>query len=87
MGPSLSHSRRHDYRSQRYFPRMACPRRSPGRSATIRGSPVVTAQACNTGVGKNLTGEGVMGLGRADLRQAGYEHPFFWAPFILVGEP
>jgi len=23
---------------------------------------------------------------RADLRLAGYEHPFFWAPFILVGE-
>jgi CHAT domain-containing protein/Tfp pilus assembly protein PilF len=94
---------------------------------------MVALTACNTGVGKQLTGEGVMGLGRAfqyagaqsvlmslwsvedestnllterlfshlksgksrmealrlarsDLRQAGYEHPFFWAPFILVGE-
>lgn len=25
-------------------------------------------------------------LARADVRKAGYEHPFFWAPFILVGE-
>jgi len=23
---------------------------------------------------------------RADIRQAGYAHPFFWAPFLLVGE-
>jgi hypothetical protein len=23
-------------------------------------------------------------LARSDLRKAGYEHPFFWAPFILV---
>ena len=23
---------------------------------------------------------------RADLRHAGYDHPFYWAPFILVGE-
>jgi hypothetical protein len=23
---------------------------------------------------------------RADLRNEGYKHPFFWAPFILVGE-
>ena len=94
---------------------------------------LVALTACNTGVGKNLTGEGVMGMGRAfqyagtkavlmslwsvedestniltekyfahlkagkdrlealrlarqDLRQVGYEHPFYWAPFILVGE-
>jgi len=94
---------------------------------------VVALTACSTGVGKNVAGEGVMGLGRAfqyagarsvlmslwsvdeestvlfterffthlqagkeklaalrqaraDVRQAGYEHPFFWAPFILVGE-
>lgn len=25
-------------------------------------------------------------LARSDVRQAGYDHPFFWAPFILVGE-
>ncbi len=23
---------------------------------------------------------------RTEIRQAGYDHPFFWAPFILVGE-
>ncbi|MCJ7645577.1 CHAT domain-containing protein [bacterium] len=97
------------------------------------GGEVVALTACNTGLGKNLTGEGVMGMGRAfqyagakavlmslwsvedestnlltehffnylkagkdklealrlarsDLRKAGYEHPFYWAPFILVGE-
>jgi len=94
---------------------------------------LVALTACNTGVGKDLTGEGVMGMGRAfqyagsksvlmslwsvedestnlltekyfnhlkggkdrlealrlarlDLRQAGYEHPFYWGAFILVGE-
>ena len=108
---------------------------------------VAALTACNTGIGKNLTGEGVMGMGRAfqyagamsvlmslwsvlmslwsvlmslwsvedestnllterffaclkagkdkldalrlarsDIRKAGYQHPFFWAPFILVGE-
>jgi len=25
-------------------------------------------------------------LARADVRREGYEHPFFWAPFILIGE-
>ena len=25
-------------------------------------------------------------LARSELRQAGYRHPFYWAPFILVGE-
>jgi len=25
-------------------------------------------------------------LARDDIRKAGYDHPFFWAPFILVGE-
>lgn len=96
-------------------------------------SDVAALTACNTGLGKNLTGEGVMGMGRAfqyagaksvlmslwsvedestnlltekffnyikqgkdrlealrlsraDIRKAGYEHPFYWAPFILVGE-
>ena len=23
---------------------------------------------------------------RAELRNRGFDHPFFWAPFILVGE-
>jgi CHAT domain-containing protein len=23
---------------------------------------------------------------RADMRKAGYEHPFFWSPFIMIGE-
>ena len=26
-------------------------------------------------------------LARDDIRKAGYDHPFFWAPFILVGKP
>ena len=94
---------------------------------------LVALIACNTGVGRWQTGEGIMSMGRAfqyagaesvlmslwsfedestnllterlfvhlnqgkdhigalrmaraDLRHAGYEHPFFWAPFILVGE-
>ena len=25
-------------------------------------------------------------LAREEIRMAGYEHPFFWAPFVLVGE-
>jgi CHAT domain-containing protein len=25
-------------------------------------------------------------LAREDIRRAGYEHPFYWAPFILIGE-
>jgi tetratricopeptide (TPR) repeat protein len=94
---------------------------------------VAALTACQTGVGKELDGEGVMGMGwafehagarnvlmslwsvdqkstvkliesffahlregvrpqealrraRAELRQSGYAHPFFWAPFILAGE-
>ena len=23
---------------------------------------------------------------RTEIREGGYDHPFFWAPFILVGE-
>ena len=23
---------------------------------------------------------------RDDIREYGYEHPFYWAPFILIGE-
>ena len=93
---------------------------------------VVTLTSCSTGLGRNLTGEEVMGMGRAfqyaggrnvlmslwsvqeesanrlteqfltfvhegaaplealrrarqGIREEGYEHPFYWAPFILVG--
>ena len=94
---------------------------------------VVALTACQTGLGRRLTGEGTMGMGRAfqyagaksvlmslwsvaekssvilvasffrhikegkskpaalrlarkEIREAGYDHPFFWAAFILVGE-
>ena len=94
---------------------------------------VVALTACQTGLGTNQAGEGVMSMGRAfqyagsrsilmslwsvserasvqlvesffqhlkggmtklqalnaarqDIRKAGYQHPFYWAPFILVGE-
>ncbi len=94
---------------------------------------LVALTACQTGLGNEMSGEGVMSMGRAfqfagarcalmslwsvaedssiflvedffrqvkngksrldalvharnQLRQKGYEHPFFWAPFILVGE-
>jgi len=93
---------------------------------------VVALTACQTGVGKNVSGEGVMGMGRAfqyagcgnvlmslwsveetatvnlankffknlkegkstksalrlarsEIRKSGYEHPFYWSAFILVG--
>lgn len=98
----------------------------------LRGD-VAALTACETGSGKLVSGEGVMGLGRAfqyagaksvlaslwsvaedstvklvekffmylkagndrmtalrmaraDIRKEGYEHPFFWSPFILIGE-
>jgi hypothetical protein len=94
---------------------------------------MVALTACQTGLGRRISGEGTMGMGRAfqyagaktvlmslwsvsentsvqlvesffkhlkegksklealrlarrEIRQAGYDHPFFWAPFILVGE-
>jgi tetratricopeptide (TPR) repeat protein len=94
---------------------------------------VVGLMACDSGTGRVLSGEGVMGMGRAfqyagassvlaslwsvedestnllaeeflralqqgqdkaqalssarhTLRQSGYDHPFFWTPFVLIGE-
>ncbi len=96
-------------------------------------SDLVALTACNTGMGRDLLGEGAMSMGRgfqyagvdsvlmslwsvdddstniltekffahlregkgkleslrlarADVRQQ-YKHPYYWAPFILVGEP
>jgi len=96
------------------------------------GGEVVALTACETGVGKDVSGEGVMGMGRAfqyagcgnvlmslwsvaedatvslsnaffrnlkegkapkealrlartEIRKNGYEHPFYWSGFILVG--
>jgi CHAT domain-containing protein len=114
----------------------------PGTDGYLRMSEVmglkmnadmVALTACQTGLGKELSGEGVMGMGRAfqfagaksvlmslwsvseksstamvesffrnlkegkskleslkmardEIRKAGYDHPFYWAAFILVGE-
>jgi CHAT domain-containing protein len=96
-------------------------------------SDIVALTACETGLGKDVSGEGVMSMGRAfqyagarsvlmslwsvadvssvkltesflqhcksgkskleslklareEIRKQGFEHPFFWAAFILVGE-
>lgn len=114
----------------------------PGTDGYLRMSEVmgltlnadmVALTACQTGLGRALSGEGAMSMGRAfqyagaksvlmtlwsveeetsleldesffrhvkegkskleslklarqEIRDAGYDHPFFWAPFILVGE-
>jgi CHAT domain-containing protein len=94
---------------------------------------IVALTACQSGLGRRISGEGTMGMGRAfqyaganavlmslwsvaeessvmlverffkhmkdgkskraalqlarkEIREAGYDHPFFWAPFISVGE-
>ncbi|MEW6351002.1 MAG: CHAT domain-containing tetratricopeptide repeat protein [Thermodesulfobacteriota bacterium] len=94
---------------------------------------IVALTACQTGLGRRISGEGTMGMGRAfqyagakavlmslwsvaetssvtlvkrffthlnagktglealesakrEIRAQGYDHPFYWAPFILVGE-
>jgi len=96
-------------------------------------SDIVALTACQTGLGKHVSGEGTMGMGRAfqyagaravlmtlwsvsedssvqlvetffeqlkggkdkleamrlareAIRDEGFDHPFFWAPFIIVGE-
>jgi CHAT domain-containing protein len=95
---------------------------------------IVALTACQSGLGRELPGEGMLGMGwafeyagartilmslwsvaepssvllaerffahlkegksklfalkaaRQDVRKAGYQHPFFWASFVLVGEP
>ena len=114
----------------------------PGTDGFLRMSDVMalsfkadlaTLTACESGIGRAVSGEGVMGMGRAfqyagaksvlmslwsvaekssvilvesflrhrkdgksklealtiarqEIRGLGYDHPFFWAPFILVGE-
>ncbi len=114
----------------------------PGTDGYLRLSEVmglkmnadmVALTACQTGLGRRISGEGVMGMGRVfqyagaesvlmslwsvaeassvklvesffrhlkegksklealrlarkEIRETGYDHPFFWAPFILVGE-
>jgi CHAT domain-containing protein len=94
---------------------------------------IAVLTACQTGLGRHISGERTMGMGRAfqyagaksvlmslwsvsetasvnlvesffkhmkegksklealrlareEIRKAGYDHPFYWAPFILVGE-
>lgn len=98
------------------------------------GADVVALTACQTGLGKRISGEGTMGMARAfqyagaktvlmsfwavaeapstdlvksfflnlsrgynkldaltsarkEIRKQGFDHPFFWAAFGLVGEP
>ena len=107
------------------------------RSSEVMGlklnADIVALTACQTGLGRHISGEGTMGMGRAfqyagaksvlmslwsvsenasvllvesffkhlkggknkleaiklardEIRKAGFDHPFYWAPFILVGE-
>jgi tetratricopeptide (TPR) repeat protein len=114
----------------------------PGTDGYLRMSEVlglrmnaemVALTACHTGVGNRVSGEGILGMGRAfqyagaravlmslwavsektsvmlvesffrnlkggkgklealtlarsEIRKAGFDHPFYWGPFILVGE-
>lgn len=114
----------------------------PGKDGYLRLSEVmglklnadiVALTACQTGLGRHISGEGTMGMGRAfqyagarsvlmslwnvsetasvklvegffrnlkagknklealklareEIRKNGYNHPFYWAPFIMVGE-
>ncbi len=123
-------------------PFMALTMVPPGTDGFLRMSDVtglkmnadvVALTACQTGLGNEVAGEGVMSMGRAfqyagaksvlmslwsvaegssvdlvesffahlqaggtkraalkhardHIRKSGYDHPFFWAPFILVGE-
>ncbi|MEW6348313.1 MAG: tetratricopeptide repeat protein [Thermodesulfobacteriota bacterium] len=116
---------------------------APGENGFLRmtevmgrkmAADVVALTACQSGVGKRISGEGTMGMGRAfqyagaksalmtlwsvaqessvqlterffrhlgqgkgrlealmlarnEIRKEGWDHPFFWACFILVGEP
>ena len=37
------------------------------------------------GLHDGLTPRAALRAARAEVRRQGYEHPFFWAPFVLVG--
>jgi CHAT domain-containing protein len=121
---------------------LTLPNQPEGQDGFLRMSEVmglrlnadmVALTACQSGLGRVISGEGAMGMGRAfqyagaksvlmslwsvaesssvdlvtsffkhlregknklealklareEIRKAGYDHPFFWAPFILVGE-
>jgi len=121
---------------------LTLPGHPEGRDGFLRMTEVMSLElncnvaaltACQTGLGRAISGEGTMGMGRAfqyagaksvlmslwsvaesssvdlvssffkhlregknklealklardEIRKAGYDHPFFWAPFILVGE-
>lgn len=108
-------------------------RLSEGVMGLKLNADMVALTACQTGLGRHISGEGTMGMGRAfqyagaksvsmslwsvsenasvklvesffrnlkegkgklealklarhEIRKEGYDHPFYWAPFILVGE-